>query len=78
MQFGEYNLRMATIMAFGERLTNDETCRESPTDAELALWKQAFPIAYPEMVNVFSEHHSVPAYFLYSIMSSKVPSIRIQ
>ena len=43
--------------------------RESPTDAELALWKQAFPIAYPEMVNVFSEHHSVPAYFLYSIMS---------
>ena len=43
--------------------------RQSPRNAEIALWKQAFPIAYPDMVNVFSEHHSVPAYFLYSIMS---------
>jgi soluble lytic murein transglycosylase-like protein/tetratricopeptide (TPR) repeat protein len=43
--------------------------RESPTEQELALWKRAYPIAYPDMVNVFSEHHAVPGYFLYSIMS---------
>lgn len=42
---------------------------ESPSDDSLALWKQAYPIAYPKMVGVFSDHHDVPGYFLYSIMS---------
>lgn len=46
-----------------------ETSRIPRTDANVALWRRVYPVAYPKLVSTFSDLHGVPAYFLYGIMT---------
>ncbi len=41
----------------------------APSHWDLDRWRQAFPIAYGDLVEEYSELHGVPPYFLYAIMT---------
>jgi len=66
------DLRIAQVSLgdpYGLRRQAFESGRVPKKDDNIALWKRVYPVAFPKLVSTFADHHGVPPYFLYGIMT---------
>ncbi len=54
---------------YGLRRQAFESGRIPRKAEDIGLWRRIYPVAFPNLVSLFSDHHRVPPYFLYGIMT---------
>jgi soluble lytic murein transglycosylase len=60
---------VADPYALRKRVVEQGRLGRAPSPSDLALWKDAHPIAFPDVVRPLTAEMGVPPYFLYAIMT---------